>query len=260
MAKAAAMPALFVSHGAPDLLLDEEAPAHRFLAGIAAQLPRPTAIVCASAHWCTPSPQVDGHPAPPTIHDFAGFPEALFRLAYPAPGSPDLATRVAGLVTAAGLSCSVSARGFDHGVWVPLRLMYPRADIPVVSLALQPRLGAAHHLALGRALAQLRDEGVLVVGSGSSSHNLAEIAVGEPTPSWVASFDDWLVGRAQAGDADALIDWQRRAPHARENHPSDEHFLPLLVACGAGGPGARGRALHRSTTYGVLAMTCIAFG
>lgn len=249
-------PALFLSHGAPTLALDDDATAV-FLAELGRRLPRPRAIVCASAHWLTASPAVGGATAPATIHDFGGFDPALSRLAYPAPGDPALAGRVAALLADAGLPAMVDARrGLDHGVWVPLARMFPAADIPVVPLALQPRRGAAHHLALGGALAPLRAEGVLVIGSGGASHNLMELGAGE-APAWMSAFDAWLAETIARGDVDALLDW-RRAPHAARNHPTDEHLLPLFVALGAGGagPGAR---VHAATTYGALSMACFAW-
>jgi 4,5-DOPA dioxygenase extradiol len=253
------MPTLFISHGAPSLAL-EPAPARDFLAGLASQLPRPSAIVVASAHWETPAPAVDRSSAPATIHDFSGFPPALYAMTYPAPGSPALSERIAGLLAAAGLACQRVERGLDHGAWSPLTLIYPHADVPVLELALQPALGPAHHLALGRALAALPGEGVLVLGSGGATHNLGALRWGGgPTPAWASQFDDWLADAAVRGDGEALVDYQRRAPQARQNHPTAEHYLPILVALGAAGAGARGRALHRSFTYGSLSMAAYAF-
>jgi 4,5-DOPA dioxygenase extradiol len=255
----APLPTLFVSHGAPSLAL-EPSPAREFLARLGAELPRPRAIVVASAHWLTDALAVDISARPATIHDFSGFPPQLYAMRYPAPGDPALAERVRGLLDGAGLACRTVERGLDHGAWVPLGLMYPHADVPVVALSLQPRAGAAHHLRLGRALAPLRADGVLVVGSGSATHDLSSLAPGmTEAPDWVRGFDDWLAAAVERGDDAALADWQRAAPHAGDNHPSAEHFLPLLVALGAAGPGARGRVLHRSISYGVLSMAAFAF-
>lgn len=251
------MPPLFLSHGAPDLVLGE-APAARFQRGLAALMPRPWAIVVASAHWTTRRPAVSLAAQPATIHDFGGFPAELSRMRYPAAGEPVLARRIAGLLAAGGLDCDVVERGLDHGMWTPLAMAWPAADIPVVGLAVQPGADAAHHLRLGRALAPLAREGVLIIGSGSATHDLGSIAVGDHAPDWVTAFDDWLVAAVERGDEAALLAWTG-APHARANHPTPEHFLPLLVAAGAAGPGWRGRALHRSVTYGVLAMTSLAF-
>jgi len=252
------LPTLFLSHGAPDLVLDGDAPAHRFLAGVASDLPRPVAIVVCSAHWEESSPMVGSAPAPTTIHDFGGFAPDLHRLRYAAPGSPDLARRIAELLHAWPATCT--ERGFDHGVWVPLLLAYPAADIPVVPVSLLRRGSAADHLRLGQDLATLRHEGVLVIGSGSATHNLGAISGGDAAPSWVSRFDDWLVEHAITGDTDSLVRYRSLAPDAAQNHPTAEHLMPLLVALGAAGTGATGRVLHRSTTYGVLRMTACAFG
>ncbi|MCK6491406.1 MAG: dioxygenase [Planctomycetes bacterium] len=255
----ASQPSLFISHGAPDLVL-QDIPASNFLRALGRHLPRPRAVVVASAHWTGAGIEVGGDPRPDTIHDFGGFAPELHRMRYPAPGDPALAARVVDALAAAGLPARTSARGLDHGVWVPLALLFPGAEVPVVPLSVQPGLDGAHHLAVGRALAGLRDEGVLVVGSGAATHNLGELMPGvEQAPSWVADFDDWAVARAGAGDGAALADWQRQGPQARRNHPTPEHWLPLLVAQGAGG-GAPGRLLHRSTTWGVLRMTMLGFG
>jgi 4,5-DOPA dioxygenase extradiol len=252
-----ALPPLFISHGAPSLVIEDH-PARDFLVALGRTL-QPTAVVVASAHWTTGEPTVSDAAQPATIHDFGGFPAELFRLRHPAPGAPELARRIAGLLAAAGLPCRAEDRGLDHGAWVPLKLMDPEARWPVVSLAVQPGRDAAHHLALGRALAPLAREGVLVLGSGSATHDLRSVAWAvREAPAWVRSFDDWLDATLAAGDQDALAAWEN-APDARRNHPSTEHFLPLLVAAGAAGPGWRGRALHRSIAHGVLSMGVYAF-
>ncbi|MBI5361917.1 MAG: dioxygenase [Planctomycetes bacterium] len=252
------MPSLFVSHGAPSLLL-EDAPVRTFLAGMAKELPRPRAILCVSAHWTTRATRVDVSTAPETLHDFAGFPEELYRMRYPAPGSPGLARDVALRLKAAGIEAETSSRGLDHGAWAPLKLMYPAADVPVVQLALQPHLGAAHHVALGRALAGLRQEGVLVLGSGGATHNLGELGAGDHAPDWVRRFDDWLVERVERGDERDLVGYRALAPDSARCHPTEEHLFPLHVAFGAAGGDTRGRTLHRSTTWGTLAMTAFRF-
>ncbi|HYE00775.1 MAG TPA: class III extradiol ring-cleavage dioxygenase [Alphaproteobacteria bacterium] len=255
-----AMPSLFLSHGAPTLALSDS-PARHFLAGLGAEIGRPRAVVVATAHWEAAAPAVGGAAAPETVHDFHGFPPELYAVRYPAPGAPDLAAAVAARLAAAGLPAAVDPRrGLDHGVWVPLSLMYPAADVPVVPLSVQSGLGAEHHLRLGAALAGLRDEGVLVVGSGSLTHNLREFrgrAEDAPPPDWVAGFADW-VAAAVAGDRrDDLAAWERLAPGAARNHPTPEHLLPLFVALGAGrGPGRR---LHASHSFGILAMDVYAW-
>ncbi len=250
------MPTIFVSHGSPTLILDD-VPARAFLASLGETLPRPKAIVAVSAHWDTDVPAVSLARKPATIHDFYGFPDALYRLRYDAPGAPELAERVAGLTGAA----HDPHRGLDHGAWVPAMLAWPQADIPIFQLSVQPDESPAHHIALGRKLGMLRDEGILVMGSGSATHNLRALVRdggSEPEP-WAQAFDDWLAETLEKGDEAALADYRAQAPHAREAHPTDEHFLPLHVAFGAAGAGARGRPLHRSFTLGNLSMASYAF-
>ena len=257
------LPALFLSHGSPGLIL-EDCPARDFLRGVGRLVPGPKAILVVSAHWETDTPEVTTGKAPETVHDFFGFPAPLYAIRYNAPGAPALAERVAALLRAAGFAAAGDpAQGFDHGVWAPLTLAFPEADIPVIQLSLQPQRDARHHLALGRALAPLRDEGVLIVGSGSTTHNLSafrqmRLDLNMPPVAWAEAFADWLAGKVEAGDEAALLDW-RNAPEARRNHPTPEHFLPFFVALGAGTPGQPGRVLHRSMTYGVLAMDAYAF-
>ena len=251
---------LFLSHGAPSLALDD-GPAHQFLRQLGRELPRPEAILVISAHWSTAAPAVTGGEAPATIHDFYGFPDALYELRYPAPGEPALADEVRGRLAAAGFDCGVDEdRGLDHGAWVPLLLMYPQADIPVVQLSLQTRLDPAHHHAVGRTLAGLSENGILVLGSGGVVHNLGRLGPpGSPAPPWATDFETWVTEHVEAGDADALLDYRTRAPAAATAHPTEEHLLPLFTALGAAGAGARGRPLHRSFDYASLAMSCYAF-
>lgn len=252
---------LFVSHGSPSLIL-EDVPATRFLRQLGNLLARPEAIVAVSAHWMTHAPAASAAARPQTIHDFYGFPSELYALHYPAPGAPDLARRIVSLLQAAGIPASVDQdQGLDHGAWVPALLGWPAADIPILQLSVQPDLGAVHHVAVGRALAPLAAEGVLVMGSGSATHNLRALRRGDhdAVADWARRFDDWLVARVEAGDVAALVDWQRQAPAAEMAHPTDEHFLPLFVALGAAGEGATGHAVHRSFTHGTLSMTSFAF-
>jgi 4,5-DOPA dioxygenase extradiol len=254
------LPSFFVSHGAPTLALDP-GETGAFWRRLAAELPRPEAVLCVSAHWTSAEPAVSGAARNETIHDFSGFPAPLYRIAYPAPGAPALAERVAGLVAAAGFAATIDrARGLDHGAWVPLREMYPAADVPVLQLSVQPERDAAWHLRLGAALAPLRDEGVLVLASGGAVHNLRTIARdGGPTPAWAQAFDDWLAAALAAGDAAALLDWQNKAPQARQAQPTAEHFMPLFVALGAAGAGAHGARLHSGFTLGSLSMAAFKF-
>lgn len=257
------LPALFVSHGAPTLALDD-VPARDFLAGVGARIGRPSAIVAVSAHYMAGGVRITGQDRPPTIHDFRGFPAELYAMRYPAPGDPALAAEIAGRLADAGIPASTDETwGYDHGTWVPLSLMYPDADIPVVAVSVDPAAGPAHHHALGAALAPLRQRGVLVLGSGSLTHNLAEIprpmdALDAAAPDWVSAFADWVHAAIDEGREVDLLDYRTRAPHAVRNHPTDEHFLPLFAAMGAG--GLPGRRLHASTTCAVLAMDAYAFG
>lgn len=254
------LPSIFVSHGAPTLSLDP-GETGAFWERLAQALPRPKAVLCVSAHWMTDEPEVSAPERNETIHDFYGFPEPLYRLAYPAPGAPGLAERVAALLGEAGVPISVDrARGLDHGAWVPLRIMYPEAEIPTSQLSIQLRRDAAWHHRLGAALASLRDAGVLVLASGGAVHNLRGLAwEGGPAPEWARQFDEWLAGAISEGRTAELLDWTRRAPHAREAQPSPDHFLPLFVALGAAGGGARGKRLHQGFTLGSLSMAAFQF-
>lgn len=257
---AGGFPAVFVSHGAPTLLL-EGGPAVDFLAGLGQRLGRPKGIVCVSAHWETDRPAVSAAAAPETIHDFSGFPRELYAMRYPAQGSPTLAARVKDALGSAGIACTVDpARGLDHGAWVPLMKMYPEADIPVLQLSVQPDRDPAHHLAVGRALAPLRAEGVLVLASGSAIHNLRALRWGVDTPeAWAVDFAHWLDRAVEAGAVDDLVDYRDRHPAGAMAHPTDEHFLPLFAAAGAGGAG-KGERLHASFMHANLGMHAYAWG
>jgi 4,5-DOPA dioxygenase extradiol len=257
------MPSLFVSHGSPMTAIQPSA-ARDFFLNVAQTLPRPKAILVASAHFESEAPLLTADAKPDMIYDFGGFPKPLFEIVYPAPGAPELAMRATGLLRESGYKAqAVVNRGYDHGAWVPLYLMYPGADIPVVQLSVQPELGAAHHVALGQSLAPLRDEGVMIVGSGSLTHNLWELArsgreMDAPVRDWVRDFTEWVAGKVEAGSVEDIADYRARAPFARENHPRDEHFLPLPFAMGAGG-GEKGKRIHASYDYGLLAMDAYLF-
>jgi 4,5-DOPA dioxygenase extradiol len=256
------LPSLYISHGSPLTAL-QPGPTGERLAELAAALPRPRAIVIASAHWLSRHPQVASTARPETIHDFRGFPSALYQLRYPAPGDPALAEKVARLMDEAGLAPTLDpGRGFDHGAWVPLQLLYPDADIPVVSISIQPEGGPAHHHALGQALAPLRDDGVLVIGSGSITHNLHDLGAGyseEREAPYVRPFIGWIEQKLADGDIDALLDYRRRAPFAQRAHPTDEHLLPLFVAWGAAGGQARAQRIDAGIDMGLLAMDIYRF-
>ena len=271
-------PVLFVSHGAPTLSL-EPGPTAGFLRDLGRRLLAPgeaapgggppRAVLCFSAHWEADRPGVTLADWPGTIHDFQGFPEELYRLSHRAPGDLALAEHALGLLGAAGIDAEGEpSRGLDHGAWVPMKLMDPEATLPVVQVAIATARGARFMFDVGRALAPLRDEGVLILGSGGATHNLREFgrhAYDAPPAAWARAFDDWLRAVIENGRTDELLDWERNAPDARRNHPTHEHFLPLIAASGAAagtgaGPGApRGRRLHAAFTYGVLSMASFAW-
>lgn len=251
------MPVLFLSHGAPTLPLE---PGETGMAWqrLGAQLPKPSAILMISAHWETSTPTVSRAVRPETIHDFSGFPEALYKLRYPAPGAPEMAQAAARALQQAEIPVQLDdTHGLDHGAWVPLSFLFPQADIPVAQLSLQPDKDPAWHVALGRALRPLREQGVLIIGSGAISHNLRAVfkhPQNEPAPQWVAEFCDWIAAKIAAGDLQALIEYRGRAPYAVQNHPTDEHLLPLFVALGAANKIDSALHLNRVMTYGLLAM------
>ncbi|MCM3876674.1 MAG: dioxygenase [Thermoanaerobaculia bacterium] len=257
------VPALFVSHGAPDLALRETAWGAA-LREFAAGTPRPTAAVVVSAHWEAWGPVlVTSTKSPETIHDFAGFPAPLYEIEYPAPGEPALAARIVGLLRDAGIAAETDPRrGLDHGAWVPLRLLAPEADVPIVAVSLpQPRTPASV-LAAGRALAPLRDEGILLFGSGGMVHNLRLLEWEErdaPPPGWAAEFEAWVRGRLGAGDTEALLGYREKAPHAPRAHPTTEHFDPIFFALGAA-DGDRARSVFEGFEMGSLSLGSVAFG
>ncbi|MCV4261605.1 DODA-type extradiol aromatic ring-opening family dioxygenase [Pseudomonas capsici] len=253
-------PSLFISHGSPMLALEpgESGPV---LARLASEMPAPKAIVIVSAHWESNELIVNGNPQPETWHDFGGFPAALFAVQYPARGLPTLSAEVVELLTANGLPARIdSRRPFDHGVWVPLSLMYPQADIPVVQVSLPSRQGPALQTRVGQALSSLREQGVLIIGSGSITHNLRKLdwnAGPESIEPWAKAFRDWMIERLENDDEAALHDYRALAPHAVRNHPSDEHLLPLYFARGAGG---RFSIAYQGFTMGALGMDIYRFG
>jgi 4,5-DOPA dioxygenase extradiol len=255
------LPTLFLSHGAPDLPLRDGA-VTEFLRSLHQQFVKPKAILVASAHWYSARPMVSAAVAPRTIHDFSGFPADLYKLNYPAPGSPELADRVITLLNQAGIAAQIDPdRGFDHGTWTPLLLAYPAADIPVVQLSIQYYRDVTYHWQLGQALETLRQDGVLIIGSGSATHNLEAFSAqydAEPY-SWVQQFDHWLGEAIAQQDWPRLMRYRQLAPYAQENHPTADHLLPLFVSLGAAGAAAKGVQLHQSYTYGAFSMAAYAF-
>lgn len=253
------LPSLFISHGSPMLALEPGASGPA-LAKLAAELPRPKAIVVVSAHWESQRLLVTAGEQPQTWHDFGGFPAPLYAVQYPAPGAPALAKEIAEQLNDAGLATEFDAqRPFDHGAWVPLSLMYPQADIPVLQISLPSRLGPELQTRVGRALSGLREQGILLIGSGSITHNLGELnwrAGPEVITPWAKAFRDWIVEKLAANDEQALHDYRHLAPNAVRNHPSDEHLLPLFFARGAGGAFS---VAHTGFTYGALGMDIYRF-
>jgi 4,5-DOPA dioxygenase extradiol len=255
------LPTLFLSHGAPDLPL-RDGVVTEFLRSLHHHFSKPKAILVISAHWYSEMPMVSAAVAPRTIYDFSGFPAELYKLNYPAPGSPELADRVVTLLNQAGMSAQIDpSRGFDHGTWTPLMLVYPAADIPVVQLSIQYYQNVNYHYQLGQALEILRQEGVLIIGSGSATHNLRAFSTeyDAAPPSWVQQFDHWLADAIARQDWPHLMQYRQLAPYAQENHPTEEHLLPLFVVLGATGSAAKGVQLHRSYTYGAFSMAAYAF-
>jgi 4,5-DOPA dioxygenase extradiol len=253
-------PVLFVSHGAPTAALDRgpyAAALRRFGDGLSGAA-RPAAIAVVSAHWQhRGAVGITAAARPETIHDFLGFPEALYRLTYDAPGEPRLAARIASHLSGAGVPAVVSlTRGRDHGAWVPLRLALPDATVPVVQVSL-PAVPPEALLAFGEALRPLRDEGVLLVASGGMVHNLGAIDFqnpGGPAAPWAVAFDRWAWERAALQDREALARWRALAPEPARAHPSTDHFDPLLVAVGAAWPGERAESIHDAIAYGSLSL------
>lgn len=253
---AATLPALFVSHGAP-LFAVEAGTSGPALRAFGETLPTNLrGVVVMSPHWMSATPQVMTTPQPSTWHDFGGFPAALYVLQYPAPGSPALGQEVLSLLTVAGIAAEADpTRPMDHGTWVPLMHMLPAAMVPVVQVALPASAGAREVYAMGAALSALREQGVLIMGSGSMTHNLAEFLGGErPAAPYVVEFCRWIESKMLAGDVDALLNYRRQAPAAQRAHPTEDHFLPIFFALGAAGPDARPSYLSREVMYSMLAM------
>jgi 4,5-DOPA dioxygenase extradiol len=263
------LPALFISHGAPLFAIEvgESGPALTRLGALLKERAGASlrGVVIMSPHWMARTPSVMSNPKPATWHDFGGFPQALYELDYPAPGAPELAAEVIELLRRSEIEAQPDPRRpFDHGAWVPLMHLFPGADVPVVQVALPAGWGPAQVHAMGQAVQPLRERGVLVVGTGSMTHNLSEFFGGEREPDpYVVEFSRWVEDAIGRGDLAALLDYRRLAPHAQRAHPSEDHFLPLFFALGAGGfgsqqPPARAGYVTREVMYGILAMDSFA--
>lgn len=255
------LPTIFISHGAPTLPL-EDVPVRQFLKELGFKFNKVKAVLCISAHWATSTPKVNSVKWPGTIHDFYGFPKELYQIEYPASGDPELAEEVAELIRAAEIPCQVDGeRGLDHGAWVPLMLMYPDAEIPVVQISIQTHLDPQEHLKLGRALNDLRTENVLILGSGGAVHPLGYPGAsfrGEPQK-WALEFDQWLTDAIIRGDEQLLTNYRKLAPYPERAHPYPDHYMPLVGAFGAAGKGTGGNVIHHSW-IGDLGMAAYQFG
>lgn len=229
------------------------------LQAVAQEVPLPTAVLMVSPHWETDHPTVTTTTQPQTIHDFGGFDRRLYDIQYPAPGSPEVAQWVVEALQQADLPAHTNAtRGLDHGAWVPLLHMFPRAQVPVVQLSVQHHLGPQHAYRVGQALAPLAQRGVLIIGSGSITHNLRDWqmahAYGHGTPSYVNAFADWVYAHTLQRDVQSLLHYRRQNPHAVQAHPRDEHLLPFFTALGAAGEQAQAHAFYRGVSDIVIAM------
>ena len=258
------LPTLFISHGAPTFALEPGLAGPR-LTALGRALPRPEAVLVVSPHWMTPTPRVGTSLQPETIHDFGGFAPALYQLSYPVRGHAALAQRAMERLSQAGWPVQADERrGLDHGAWVPLMHLFPDADLPVFQVSLPSRLDAAGAWAFGRALAPLAEEGVLIVGSGSLTHNLYEFrGTHGPDEPYVRAFAAWVREAVEQGDGARLLRTLEDAPEARRAHPTTEHFWPLLVAAGAADTGQGPRpatVIEGGVAYGMLAMDAYAFG
>jgi len=266
-------PAFFVSHGSPMMVL-EDSPARSFLTEWGDHHDKPKAILVVSAHWENiGGPAVSLAQQNETIHDFCGFPRELYEIKYDTSGSPEVARLAFDLLKKEGFAVQAKVnRGLDHGAWVPLKLMYPDADIPAFQISLIHEAGPSEHYRLGLALQSMREQGVLIIGSGSLTHNLNEIMghrIDDPVPLWVSDFENWIaqkLGNGKLSDVPIsedliadLLNYRSLAPHAKLNHPTEEHLLPLFVALGVAGAGAAAFRVHASHTYGVLAMDAYTF-
>src|SRR4051794_2911686 len=256
-----ALPSVFISHGSPMHALQPGAAGETWEA-LGRRLGKPRAIVIASAHWETNVPMLTGAPKPETIHDFSNFPEPLYKLRYPAPGAPGVAQRAQSLLREAGFTAAIDGcRGLDHGAWAPLLYAYPEADIPVVQLSVQPALGPGHHLAVGKSLRKLSDEGILIIGSGHLTHNLRDFdrsGRAAPMP-YAREFQHWVKDKIEQKDFASLADYRSRSPHGVRAHPTDEHFLPLFVALGAAREEATPQRIFDEIEAGALAMDSYVF-
>lgn len=251
-------PSLFISHGAPDFVLTEHAANHS-LRSLREKLAPPKAIVIISAHWIESPIGITSAASHQMIYDFSGFPDALYQLTYPAKGDPALARQIAQQLERSGFSVTLDQeRGLDHGAWVPLMLIYPTAEIPVIQVSLP--MGTLRESAkLGEALAPFREQGVLIIGSGGSEHNLRAMNREERTDVWAKKFEHWLQQHVEGAHFDRVVNPKQFTPLFEQAHPTPEHFAPLVVAWAAGGKSKPGKRFHQSFMYGNIGMAMYEF-
>ncbi|WP_334072409.1 MULTISPECIES: class III extradiol ring-cleavage dioxygenase [Paenibacillus] len=258
------LPAYFFAHGAPSLVLEDHAYT-RFLKNFAQTLPRkPEGIALFSAHWESPVQQVSMvEETYDTIYDFYGFPEEMYKMTYPAPGDAALSGKVASLLSGSGIpNGHDKERGLDHGAWAVLKLLYPDADIPVVAMSVNREWSMERQYEIGKALRELRDQDVLIIGSGGIVHNLRQIhwnAGPDHAEDWPREFDGWIADRLGSWNTEELFRYRELAPHAVQAVPTSEHFIPLLLAMGAGDAGRQARRLHQSYQWGTLSLSAWEF-
>ncbi|ACT04683.1 DODA-type extradiol aromatic ring-opening family dioxygenase [Paenibacillus sp. JDR-2] len=254
------LPSYFFAHGAPSIVLEDNSYTE-FLKSFAANHPKPKAIVLFSAHWEENVQAVSAASTYSTIYDFGGFQDELYRMTYPAKGDRSLADRIVSLFESQGIQAVTDEeRGLDHGAWAVLKLLYPDADIPVIALSVNRYLTNEQQYQIGKALADLREQDVLIIGSGGTVHNLRALNWrSDGVDDWAASFDQWLQDHLEAWDTDALFQYRALAPYAAQAVPTSEHFIPLLLAMGAGDGTRQAKLLHRSYQYGNLSLSCWEF-
>jgi 4,5-DOPA dioxygenase extradiol len=256
------MPSYFIAHGAPSLVLDKVDYTDFLKSHFAASHPKPKAIVLFSAHWESRTQTISAVPGVySTIYDFGGFQDELYQMKYPAKGDRAISEEIERLLKEHGVESAIDVeRGLDHGAWAILKLMYPDADIPVIALSVNRYLTNEQQYRIGAALAEFREKDILVVGSGGTVHNLRRVNWrAEDAEAWAESFDGWLEEKLLAWDTQALFEYRAEAPHAVEAVPTNEHFIPLFLAMGAGDRNREAKLLHRSYQYGTLSLSCWQF-
>lgn len=254
------LPSFFIGHGAPSLALEHNEYT-AFLNQLGSELPKPKAIVLFTAHWESREQLVSGAQSYDTIYDFSGFQRELYQIQYPASGDYAIASEIQALLQQADIPAGIdTVRGLDHGAWVVLRLLYPEADIPVIALSVNRHLSNAEQYRIGKALASLREKDILIIGSGGTVHHLRRLDWGAShIDEWAVEFDSWLEDKLKSWDLEALFQYDRLAPFAQDAVPTPEHFIPLLLAMGAGDPNQKASLEHRSYQYGNLSLSCWRF-